>query len=456
MTAKAPSVEPGLSLPWRDRLSLRAQLVAITALLASAVAVGLVIIVQVSLAGAATKDTARVLDDRATALVAAIRAASTDRTLTVPRALLDPGIAVYDEHGTQVAGSVPPSMQEQFEELATETGTRLVEVRDRYSIKAAPFTTRRGVRGVAVIAEPLAPYEHNERAALVVSMIAGALLVLIAAGSAAWISKRVLAPVEHMARTADEWSEHDLERRFSLGPPTNEIRALGNTLDGLLDKVAHVIRAEQRLSAELAHELRTPLTTITGAADLMAMRDDLDEEAREDLALIRSAGATMSNTITVLLDLARSRHAGTFLEHTPVSDLGAALAELPRTEGHLEIDLPAGMAVNVPAALAVRALSPVIGNALAVCDHVRVSARRQGRAIEILVADTGPGIPDAWVDSLFTPGWSGGAGSGLGLSLARRVARSGGGDVTLVEKHNADGGATFAVTFPGTEARAAG
>ena len=442
----------------RDRLSLRAQLVAITALLATAVAIGLVVVVQVALAGAADRETHRVLSDRSNALVASIRTASSGESITVPRAQLDPGVAVYDAQGRQLAGSVPPSMLQEFDSLSHATRPRVVEGGEHFAIKAKPFTTTAGTAGVVVITERLAPYERNEQAALVVSLVAGALLVLMAAGSAAWISKRVLSPVEYMARTADEWSAHDLERRFDLGPPSNEIRALGNTFDGLLDKVAGVIRAEQRLTSELAHELRTPLTAINGTVDLLSMRTDLDAEAREDLALIKNATVSMSHTITVLLDLARRDSHAMHVDRTSLAELSAALEALPLAAGLLSVDLPGQLSIEVPRALAVRAIAPVVDNAVALSTHVRVTGRSRGREVDLLVADDGPGVRSEWVDALFEPGWSGSGGSGLGLSLARRVARSGGGDVTLLEACNAAGGATFAVTFPGgpTTPRAGG
>ena len=55
---------------------------------------------------------------------------------------------------------------------------------------------------------------------------------------ARWVSTRSLAPVAQMAERATDWSEHDLDHRFDLGPPVNELTALGATLDGLLDRVA--------------------------------------------------------------------------------------------------------------------------------------------------------------------------------------------------------------------------
>lgn len=449
-TARAAQATGSDRLRLRDRLSLRAQLVAITALLATLVAVGLVVVVQVTLAGAARHETERVLDDRSAALVTGIRTVSQDGSLRVPRAQLDPGVAVYDADGRQVAGSVPPSMVDEFASLSRATSPRVIEGGEHFAIRARPFTTRSGARGVVVITEPLAPYEHSEEAALVVSLVAGALLVLMAAGSAAWISKRVLSPVDGMARTADEWSEHDLERRFALGPPTNEIRALGNTFDGLLDKVAGAIRAEQRLTSELAHELRTPLTTITGAVDLLAMRTDLDQEARDDLALIKGACTSMSHTITALLDLSRRDARSAPLQRTPLAGLAAALAELPVPgRQRLAVDLDPDLCLDVPQSLAVRALAPVIDNAVALASHVRVTATLRGREVDVLVEDDGPGVGAEAADAVFEPGWSGSGSSGLGLALARRVARSGGGDVRLVAGRNARGGATFAVSLPG-------
>ena len=432
----------------RDHMSLRLQLVALTGLLATVVAVGQVVVVQWSLAGAARSTTERVVSERADEVIAAAGTASLGATLVVPSGQVGPGITVYDDTGRVVAGTVPGSMQELFDDISVATSDRMVVARKGFTTLARPFTIPSGASGVVVVIEPLAPYERGEEAALVVSIAAGALLVLTATGSAMWISKRVLSPVRAMARTADEWSEHHLDRRFALGPPTNEIRALGHTLDGLLEKVAQVITSEQRLTSELAHELRTPLTTINGAGQLLALRDDLDSEGQEDIALILKASEAMSATITDLLDISRREHPNA-RARTSAADLEAGLRQLPLASGDLRIDIPSDLFLDVPQTLALRALAPVVENALRASERVSVIARLRGRDVDILVVDQGPGVPDGWVDTLFTPGWSGTGGSGLGLSLARRVARTGGGDVALLDQHNPEGGATFVVTFPG-------
>ena len=79
---------------------------------------------------------------------------------------------------------------------------------------------------------------------------------------------KALQPVADMTARAAEWSENDLDRRFELGPPHDELTALSATLNGLLARIASSLRHEQRFSAEMAHELRTPLSGVRGEAEL--------------------------------------------------------------------------------------------------------------------------------------------------------------------------------------------
>ena len=434
----------------RNPATVRRRLVALTGTLSAFVALGLVVIVQVVLAGASTDAVTRVLDDRADALISATGTASSGGGLSVPADRLEPGVAVYDATGALVAGFVAPAQQDTFDRLSDATGRTVVEVEDAYSAMARPFTLEDGTAGVVVLSEPVTPYENDERNALVVSVSAGLLMVLLAVALAAWISRRALAPVQTMAETAKEWSEHDLDRRFDLGPPTDEIRALGQTLDELLEKVATAIRAEQRLTSELAHELRSPLTGVQATAELMSMRTDLDDQLREDVADIMAGCREMATTMTVLLEIARRQADG----DPAGSTTGGRLADAVRQQvpdSRLTVDLPDAMVVNVPVEVVLRALAPVLDNALRVADRVTVTAGPTGQPglVSVHVHDDGPGVDPTVVEQLFRPGTTdrAGTGSGLGLSLARRVARSVGGDVTLVPGDGA--GATFAITLPG-------
>ncbi len=428
--------------PDADLAGIRRQLVLITGAVAVVVAAALVVIVQVVLEGTSSTAVQRVLQDRATALVGAADATSVDGSIAVPDERLDPGVAVYDESGLRVAGTVPPSLRESFESLSTTGSEQQVTSGEAYAVLARPFEVAGGAHGVVVLAEPLAPYENDEHAALLVSISAGALMVLLAVAMAAWTSRRALAPVQQMARTAAEWSEHDLERRFDLGPPTDEIRALAHTLDGLLEKVAATIRAEQRLTSELAHELRTPLTAIRGTADLVAMRPDLDDQLREDVADIQSACVRMAETMTVLLEVARSQPGAD--DTCTGEEIAASLTSHYGSRDDLAVHLPT-VTVRAPLGLVVRALVPIVDNALRLAAHTTVTGQVESGTAEFHVADDGPGVPDQVLEGLFTPGVSTGS-SGLGLALARRVARSVGGEVRYDPQHT--GGAAFVVRFP--------
>ncbi len=454
MSTHAPPLEPVARRRWSWRRddgsdvgTFRRQLVVSTAVLGSLVALALVVVVQVVLAGASTSAIDRVLQDRAEVVVNAADSSSTAGALRVPDSDLDPGVAVYDQAGDLVAGNVPPAQQDVFSDLSTAPDTQTREVEDAYVVLARPFTTSADTQGVVVLAEPVGPYENDERTALLVSLSAGAVIVVLATALAAWASRRALAPVARMAATAADWSAHDLDRRFDLGPPGNEIRALGATLDSLLDRVRSTIHAEQRLSAELAHELRTPLTTIQATADLMAMRTDLDADLRHDLEQIQKTCRDMGTTVASLLDLARTSHVTRGAACSLVEVLDDVLDHLAPGEQVL-VDVPASAALDLPHQLAVRVLSPVISNAVRVARHVEVRADVGGGQVQVNVSDDGPGVPPAAAADIFEPGFSTHDSNGLGLPLARRVARSAGGELQLAAVSEL-GGATFVARLPG-------
>ena len=234
--------------------------------------------------------------------------------------------------------------------------------------------------------------------------------------------------------------------------PTNEITALGRTMDGLLDKVSATIRSEQRLTSELAHELRTPLTAIQGNAQLLQLNPSLDAEARADLDDILAACRRMGATIAGLIDLARNASSIAQAASCSVRDVVAdVLAELqldsPGDHAPIRADVSAAEVWSVPQQLAVRALVPVVSNAAHFAvTQVRISAetRRPGQ-LSLLVEDDGPGIDPARREQIFRPGQTSGHGAGLGLALSRRIARMSGGEVTLDERSELT---RFRLTFP--------
>lgn len=314
------------------------------------------------------------------------------------------------------------------------------------------LTARRSVRA-ALSSDPAdakAAYERSEHWALAATVLLGVLVVALV-GWLAWrVVRRALEPVRQMAERAAEWSEHDLSHRFALGPPTTELAALGATLDRLLDRVAQAILSEQRLTAELAHELRTPLTTIAASAEIAQLRPVGDPAVREDLAEIEDAARRMADVITTLLEVARnpmtsaaSAASGRASVPDVLERVGARVLPPLRLAVRVGKDVPS---VAAPADLVVRALAPLVDNAVRhAASQVTLTADVVADRVEITVRDDGGGVPVEMRERIFEPGASGSGGTGLGLGIARRVARSLGGEVLLAA---GDRSSCFVLSLP--------
>jgi signal transduction histidine kinase len=253
---------------------------------------------------------------------------------------------------------------------------------------------------------------------------------VVLSGWVAWhVSHRALKPVRDMAERAEDWSAQNLARRFDLGPPDNELSQLGQTLDHLLDRVAHTIRAEQRFSAELAHEIRTPLAAIRGSAELALLRKPADPELRTDLAEIADGTRRLAEVVTALLELAQNPGEALQAKASPDAVIAQVSGLVP---AQIELELT-GSAPPIagPLALVTRALAPLVENAGQHAEKRVTIDLRALDLIEIAVSDDGPGVPPDLRESIFEPGASTQGSSGLGLGIARRVARSLGGDVVL-------------------------
>jgi two-component system OmpR family sensor kinase len=427
--------------PGPTTVPLRRQLVLVATGVTAAAMLLLVLLVQLVLQHVVSGNIDAVLRDRAASARDVLEGADAG-----PRSSdlddVGPGVVVFDGSGTRVAGRVPQVAAGTVGRLSTTRTRETVEVAEQVRLLALPYAGASG-GGVVVAVESVAPYERAEHYALVASGLLGLVAVASVAAVTAWSTRRTLAPVAAMAATADDWSVHDLGRRFDLGPPTTEITALGATLDRLLDRVGGALRAEQRLTAEVAHEIRTPLTALIGSAEVALMRRDLDEPTRAAFEDIADAGRRMSQTVTALVDLARSG-AESFAESSTVEEVVAAAG----ADG-VDVRLSAAdraLVVTLPASLAGRALAPVLDNARAHCtERVVMTACAETDHVDLVVEDDGPGLADD--AGLFTPGVRGqdSPGAGLGLPLARRIARAAGGDVRW---EPSPAGARFVVRLP--------
>ena len=355
----------------------------------------------------------------------------------------------------------PRSRPRIYREVASLAGgpRRHVELSQQdVRLYAVPVVERGRRFGTVVAATSLVPYERTERAARIASLILFGVLFVVAALLTRWIVALALRPVARMTAQAADWSEHDLDRRFGLGPPRDELTTLAATLDSLLGRVAASLRREQRFSSELSHELRTPLAKVRAEAELALRHERSDESYREALSHVLAGADQMERIIDTMLVVARQEASvghGTADAGEAALRAAESCAEFARTQG-MEIDVssPDRLArVASDSDLVERILVPVIENACRY-GHRIVTVTWAGRngAVTYMVSDDGPGIATAESERIFEPGVRGSAGdgggfegAGLGLSLSRRLARAARGDV---EAHADEGGGRFTIVLP--------
>jgi signal transduction histidine kinase len=446
--------------PLRFR-TLRGRLTAVALLVAAVAIGGLTIAFNLVLAGSLSGDADNRLRNQAAAAATTVRVH--DGRVTASEApndgAVDRRVWVYD--GTRAIERPPGDSELQraadalagqsrvFDDLPSDREVRLY---------ASPIVDGGRQVGTIVAAQSLGAYDRTTDLAEIGSVALA--LVLLAAMFLVTRQTigRALGPVRVMTRDATDWSEHAPERRFGASERPDELGELARTFDALLDRVAASLRHEQRLSAELSHELRTPLSRIVAEAELLQRRDrPLDERREAYDSIVRSAGQ-MSGILETLMAAARA-DAG--LDRGR-SELRAVLGELRDgwaqtcTERgvDLEVEVPSTpLAVGVDADVVQRILVPVLDNAARHArGSVRVTTGVEGARITVTVADDGPGVPADALQRVFEPGvrldtGDGHGGSGLGLPLARRLARAANGDVVAVADPDG-GGAAFVVELP--------
>ncbi|MER7989225.1 HAMP domain-containing sensor histidine kinase [Streptomyces noursei] len=309
-----------------------------------------------------------------------------------------------------------------------------------------------------VTALDLAPYRNSADTLLLGSLVLDAVMLACTYALTRLAVGRALRPVRLMADQAAHWSAVGSDERFGTEGHPAELALLGTSLDALLDRIGAVLRHEQQLTGELSHELRTPLARIIAELDWWRTRPRSAAETRATHDVIADAAQSMRTICDTLLNDAREGAPGAATApgiaavapvlHRLIDDVdgrGRVTAAVEATEH------PA-LAAGVAPALLARIVSPLLANAVRYArSRVAVSARPWSGGVRIDVTDDGPGVPAAFVDDLFQPGRradddDGHDGAGLGLPLARRLARAVGGEVSHDPTYPA--GARFRVDLP--------
>ena len=267
------------------------------------------------------------------------------------------------------------------------------------------------------------------------------LLAALAVALAAWpISRRITRRLERLRESVEALGAGDLASRVPE-EGRDEVALLAASFNRAASRIEELVGAQRRLLANASHELRTPLARLRVAADLL----DGEPAAKGEVA--RSV-AELDGLVEEIL-VASRLEAGTAGEPIEEVDLTALAAEeCARAGAALSGDV---VTLDGNPRLLRRMLRNLLENALR---HgggpVEVEVRRgPAGGVEVDVLDRGPGVPPELSDRVFEPFFrlpgAADGGAGLGLSIARQVARRHGGDVTCAPRKG--GGARFRVTL---------
>lgn len=245
-------------------------------------------------------------------------------------------------------------------------------------------------------------------------------------------------------------------RAGEIGLAETELAAMQRELYGFLRQRAR-LAALGSAAARIQHDLRNILASAQLASDRLAASED-PVVKRLTPSLVVSIDRAIA-LATNMLKFGRSEEPPPQRTAVALRDLveetaQAALEAVPSTGIRFDNRVDAGLAVAADREQLFRVMLNLIRNAVeALSTHdaggvIAVSAARADKAVEIDIADDGPGIPEAILDKLFQPFVSAArvGGTGLGLAIARDLARGHGGELTLVS--TGARGTVFRVVIP--------
>ena len=302
-----------------------------------------------------------------------------------------------------------------------------------------------GVRqtdGRWTVVRPIEPRSPNDwpRYLLLWLLLAGGLAVALAATFARQLSR----PIKGFAEAAERLGRNPSAQKIGIAGP-EEIRMAARALNDMQDRLDRYVHDRTQMVGAIAHDLRTPLTRMRFAAESLpeTQRSRFQNNIMEMEAMIDST-------------LAFVRDATTRADQGPL-DLGG-LVELVVTEQadagrDAEIEAAAGVVVVLGDLISLRRLfGNLIENAIKFGDRARVSITERDAVCIVDIDDDGPGVSLSDLPRVFEPFYRGESsrsretgGIGLGLAVARSIARAHGGDVELM---NRGGGLRARVTLP--------
>jgi len=288
-------------------------------------------------------------------------------------------------------------------------------------------------------------------------------VMLTCGGVVGWLlSRKAMAGVQRVTRTANQIREGNLDRRVPLGEEGLEINDLVRAFNSMLDWIEVLVKELGEVTDNIAHDLRSPITRIRGIAETSLTGNPDLEDLRGMAASIIEESDRLVEMINTMLEITKAE-AGVAKIAANKVDMRKIVQDATDLFQPLAEDRNLSMQLNIPSqpvfvlgdrARLQRAVANLLDNAIKYTPpggSIAVSMEIDEARVKVEIADTGIGIDEDELHRIFDRFYRGDKsrstpGSGLGLSLALAIIRAHYGDITV--KSIQGTGSTFTILLP--------
>lgn len=309
---------------------------------------------------------------------------------------------------------------------------------------------------------PMNSLREGQRSLLSTLGLVVPLMLLVAMAGGYWLAGSALAPIEQITRTTERITAERLDQRLDVPVARDELSHLASTLNDMIDRLHRSFDEMRRFTADAAHELRTPLTVLRTQLEVALRADRSAEEYRDVLVSLHEDTIRMCRLASQLLELSREDagvEAVPFmtvrLDNVLQESIGQIRPAAQRKSLRLDADNWPTTEVTGDAQRLQRVFVNLLDNAVKNTPPdggIRVSVAAKNGTIEVVIADTGCGIPAEHLPHIFDrfyradPARTSPDGSGLGLAICQSIVHAHRGRIEL--QSTCGQGTTVTVTLP--------
>lgn len=279
------------------------------------------------------------------------------------------------------------------------------------------------------------------------------LILLVLFVIARLIAGRSIKPINSIIKTSNIITKDNLKSRIPLPQNRDELYILSQTINNLLDRIENTIEREKQFTSDASHELRTPLTVIKGTLEVLIRKPRNQEEYQEKINFCVSEVNRLNHLVDQLLLLARFENQNKSLKIEKLCLNAVILDTISRYSSSIQAkkiqiitDFTKEYYVENDAYLVSIIINNLVSNALKYSNenaNLNIVLTDENKNTECLIIDSGIGIPAEDLQKIFDQFYrskaielTGIKGSGLGLSIVKRLCALLHIDIKITSKEN--------------------